>query len=161
MTKYIVSVLVAMITASLILPPSIVVGVNMPPENPPTAATPNTQGQGQENIPNLPPVTETKDKQGDTILSSEDASKKVKVATKVKELSKEEKDFNKGYVSGVVAAFAIAGGKSIEELLKVPGAVASIYGKETEAFQLGYLLGFKAGIALSDTFSIKYEEPAK
>ena len=87
--------LLTAITLSLIWSTSIAVAVNMPSlENPTTTATPNTQGQGS--LPVLPPVTETKDKQGNTILSSEDKSNKVKTETKIEPVGKEEMDFYRG-----------------------------------------------------------------
>jgi hypothetical protein len=148
------------------LPVSRVSGVGMENEEPQTPSSlplpsPTTT---------LEPVTETKDKQGNTVLSSGD--KDVKVATAVeKELSQEEKDYNKGLVEGVLGAFRVgqnlAKDKSVTTLTqeaidkKVSGIVATATMGKSDAFKLGLLRGIGMGSDFVTTFGVSGIEKEK
>ncbi len=141
---------------SLVLPPSFWASPMMPsaPITPPT-----TQSQGSESSPVLPKVEESKDSQGNMILSSAAIIRGIPLVVTSK-VTYEPIDLSRGYVAGYMSAFNIPTilskrGAGLPEDVPQKLLDYMISNKKSEIWRQAFLVGFKQGGGISDTFSIR------
>jgi hypothetical protein len=123
---------------SLVLLPSLAAAVNKPSEIP---AGPKTT--------EAPPVKETKDDQGNTIMSGEEINRALRIATIIKkEIPQEEQAFERGFFIGYYATLAAP--KLVQ--FAIDKAKAGLLPKSD--YWNGYILGVNAALPLRDTLEV-------
>jgi hypothetical protein len=142
--------LTLILSISLLLQPSDVIGTETPlresPMMPPTTpTTPPSTGQGQTQLPPLPVPTETKDKQGNTVMTIKEVEMLIQ-DTIPKDATSGEKQRLRGYITGYYLAVKNPhlAAQYVERI------IAGDFGSASNDALVGVLAGIEAALPVHD-----------
>jgi hypothetical protein len=147
----VITFLVLILSISLLLQPSDIIGTETPlresPMMPPSSpTTPPSTAQGQTQLPPLPVPTETKDKQGNTVMSIKDNEIFIQDSIP-KDVTTGEKQMARGYIIGYSLAVKHPdmAAQYVEKILA--GNFARLLPKD---LLVGILVGVEAALPVHD-----------